>query len=386
MVAKKQRSLHPYAELFPEMTEVEFTELNNDIKARGLLVPILLAPDGSIADGKHRYRACLATGVTPTFEKWAKTDEELLDHVIALNSKRRHMNESQRAMVAAKLATMKQGRPPKDGKETGKFAGLSQDQAATQMGVGERSVRDARKVLEKGHEELKKAVERGQIPVSGASKVSMLTETQQRAVVKRVLDGHARNAKDAMRQLKTEKQIKEIEKSKTKPVKGEFAVVVVDPPWRFEKRREDETQRGKVTYPDMSETEIASLKIPGAKDSILFLWTTNAHLVTGESPRVVRAWGYEPKALLTWVKPKMGVGDWLRGQTEQCIVAVKGKYKLKSVPSSRLDAPTTKEHSQKPEAFYKLVEKCCPGSRCEMFARKERKGWKQVGAELGTIK
>jgi len=386
MAPKKARTLHEYAELFPSMGDAEFNELKADIKARGLIVPILLAPDGRIADGKHRYQACRHLKISPKFEKWTKSEEELLGHVIALNTKRRHLNESQRAMVAARIATMQRGRPSKTDKENVAIATISQEEAASQMGVSRETVIRARKVIDKGIPALTKAVDDGQIPVSGAAKVTQLTEAQQKAVVKKVLDGEARNAKDAMRQMRTAKQIKEIEKSKKKPVKGEFAVVVVDPPWRFEKRREDETQRGKVTYPDMTEAEIASLKIPGAADSLLLLWTTNAHLVTGESPRVVRAWGYEPKALLTWVKPKMGVGDWLRGQTEHVIVAVKGNYKLKSVPSSRMDAPVPKEHSRKPDAFYKLVEKCCPGSRCEMFARVERKGWTQVGAELGTIK
>jgi len=383
----KQRSLHEYAQLFPDMSAAEFDDLKADIKKRGLIVPILLAPDGRIADGKHRYKACRLAKVSPSFEKWTKTEAELLDHVVALNIKRRHLNESQRSWVAAKLVTMPSHRPKKTDSESGAIEPLiSREQAAAQMNVSVEGVKRARKVMEKGHDDLKKAVADGVIPVSGAATVSTLTTAQQRAVVKRVLDGGARNAKDAMRQLRTEKQIKEIEKSKTKPTKGKYAVVVVDPPWRFEKRREDETQRGKVQYPDMSEAEIASVKIPGAENSILLLWTTNAHLVTGEASRVVRAWGYEPKTLYTWVKPKMGVGDWGRGKSEHVIVAVKGKYKLKSVPPTVFEAPAPKVHSQKPDEFYKLVEKCCPGSKCEMFARKERKGWKQVGAELGSVK
>ena len=40
---------------------------------------------------------------------------------------------------------------------------------------------------------------------------------------------------------------------------------------------------------------------------------------------VLDAWGFELKTILTWVKDRMGTGDWLRGQTEHCILAIRGK-------------------------------------------------------------
>jgi len=383
MTKKDTVDIHPYANLFPQIENGEFDDLVADIKKNGLISPIVLASDGRIADGKNRYRACVEAGVTPRYEHWKGTPEDLLDHVIAMNVKRRHLTESQRSMVAAKLVTTVQGRQPTK-PQTGQVAGLSQEQASRQMSVGERTVRRAQKVLTAGVKSLQTAVTQGKITAAGGAVVSLLSKVEQREVVTRVLDGAARNAKVAMKQLRTEKQIKAIENSEANKVEGSYSVVVVDPPWRYEKRREDTTQRGKVTYPDMTEAEIAGLKIPGKDDSILFLWTTNAHLVTGESPRVAHAWGYTPKTLLTWRKPRMGVGDWARGQTEHCIVAVKGDYKLKSVPSTIFDAKTGK-HSQKPDEFYSIVEKCCPGSKCELFARKKRKGWEQDGSELGSI-
>ena len=37
------------------------------------------------------------------------------------------------------------------------------------------------------------------------------------------------------------------------------------------------------------------------------------------------AWGFTQKTILTWAKDRMGMGDWLRGQTEHCLMAVRGK-------------------------------------------------------------
>jgi hypothetical protein len=39
---------------------------------------------------------------------------------------------------------------------------------------------------------------------------------------------------------------------------------------------------------------------------------------------VLDARALESKAMLTWGKPHFGGGDWLRGQTEHCILAVRG--------------------------------------------------------------
>jgi len=85
---------------------------------------------------------------------------------------------------------------------------------------------------------------------------------------------------------------------------------------------------------------------------------------------VVTAWGFEYKTLLTWMKDRMGTGEWLRGQTEHCLLAARGKpVFLHGNDSTALEA-TRREHSRKPEEFYALVERaarvagwnCSPGS------------------------
>ena len=100
---------HPVSELFPLMEGAEFERFADDIEANGLREAILAHRDGSIIDGRNRFRACEARHIEPKFRTYEGTDGELLDFVLSANLHRRHLNESQRAVVAAKMATFEHG-------------------------------------------------------------------------------------------------------------------------------------------------------------------------------------------------------------------------------------------------------------------------------------
>src|ERR1019366_4280582 len=119
------------------------------------------------------------------------------------------------------------------------------------------------------------------------------------------------------------------------------------------------------------------------ENAILWLWTTNAHLPVAFD--VVEAWGFEYKALLTWVKDRMGTGEWLRGQTEHCMLAARGKPVFLHENHSTVLEAARREHSRKPEEFYALVEATCPGGKVELFCRQHRNGWHVYGNDTNKF-
>jgi hypothetical protein len=93
---------HAVAHRFPDMTEAEQEALALDIRDHGQRVPILLY-QGKIADGKHRYAVLKALDREPLTIEFKGTEEELLDAVVSLNLKRRHLTPAQRDVLAWEL-------------------------------------------------------------------------------------------------------------------------------------------------------------------------------------------------------------------------------------------------------------------------------------------
>jgi N6-adenosine-specific RNA methylase IME4 len=182
-------------------------------------------------------------------------------------------------------------------------------------------------------------------------------------------------------ELHREQKRSEIDANAAALPKGKFDCIVVDPPWRYS-TRSDPSSRGVVSYPTMTVEELMALPVGrlAADDAILWCWTTNAHM--REVYRLIDAWGFREKTILTWVKPSVGVGNWLRGQTEHCVLAVRGAPTVRLTSQSTVLTARRRDHSQKPEEFYQLVEKLCPGRKAELFARQRRKGWVGAGNQL----
>lgn len=174
----EQLKFHPVSEIFPSMPPAEFDALVGDITANGLREPIHIMGD-SVVDGRHRYRACLQAGVEPQFVV-VPDGTDLNALVISLNLRRRHLDESQRAMVAARLANL-----PLGSNQHAQICAPSQDSAAEMLNVSRRTVQHARAVLEHGAPELATAVDSGVIAVSSAAALSRLTVDAQQAVLSR---------------------------------------------------------------------------------------------------------------------------------------------------------------------------------------------------------
>jgi N6-adenosine-specific RNA methylase IME4 len=107
---------------------------------------------------------------------------------------------------------------------------------------------------------------------------------------------------------------------------------------------------------------------------------TNASLFAGR--QVMEAWGFTYRSILTWIKPRLGLGHYLRNQTGHLLLGTRGKAPvLFRGQGSWVYAPV-QEHSHKPEEQYAIVERCSPGPYLELFARRPRAGWHVWGNEV----
>jgi hypothetical protein len=153
---------HPAADLFPMMTDEELSALGDDMLEHGQREPIILYR-GQILDGRNRYRACILKGIEPKFMEERPADP--YSFVATANLFRRHLDESQRAMIAVKLANMREGRPA----ETASQDAVSQSKAASLLHVSRPSVQRAQIVQDHGVPDLVTAVEKGAVKVKPAA-------------------------------------------------------------------------------------------------------------------------------------------------------------------------------------------------------------------------
>ena len=167
---------HEYANLFPLLEGDAYWSLVEDIRQNGVQEPIVKYGP-AILDGRNRYlgsRECDRPYPTVEF-----VGDDPLAFVISKNLARRHLSESQRAMIAAKLANLRGG----GRSSTPSIDGVSQGSAATALNVGVASVERAAAVQTRGTPELVASVQAGDVSVSAAAEVAKLPENLQAAIL-----------------------------------------------------------------------------------------------------------------------------------------------------------------------------------------------------------
>lgn len=197
--ATLQVSFHRIANLFPLLEGEEFDALVKDIAEQGVLEPVWLY-EGQILDGRNRWRASQAAGVECPSREYVGTDP--VGFVISLNLKRRHLNTSQRAMIAARLVTMTQGRQPNKGPNSA-ITEVSQRNAANILNVGRTSVREAAKLQSAAPEGVLSAVERGEITMNLADQFCDLPMDIQEGVLATIIEKDASARKLLREAIKT---------------------------------------------------------------------------------------------------------------------------------------------------------------------------------------
>jgi N6-adenosine-specific RNA methylase IME4/ParB-like chromosome segregation protein Spo0J len=346
----------------------DLTELAQSIADVGLLQPIAVCSDGTLIAGERRLRACREIlGWTEIAARVVDLDEiargEFAENVIRKN------------FTLSEIVAIKRRLEPKLKKEAaerrnpsgrvGKFptqTGRAADHVARYVAKDRRTIDKAEAIVEAAEAEPDRF---GKLRAD-MDRTGRVEATYRRLNVVRKAEAIRKEAPPL-------------------PGKGPYRVIVADPPWPYELRQEDPTHRAVYDYPSMSIAQICAMPVASIahEDCILWLWTTNAHMCRVFS--VLDAWGFAHKTILTWVKDRMGTGDWLRGQSEHCLMATRGKPTVQLTNQTTVLHGPVRAHSQKPEEFYEFVEKLCPASRyAELFSRHARENWDGHGDEIAA--
>jgi ParB family chromosome partitioning protein len=169
-------TFHPFADLLPLVEGKQLEELVASIHEDGLLNPIILFR-GRILDGRNRYRALERLGRKPIMgvetQNFTGDEDEALRLVLNLNVQRRHLSASQRAMIAAEVATLRQGE-----------RGINSIQhVSEQLNVSDFLIKAARKLKSKVAPHIMSMVQDGTISLSCADAVADLSEAEQQALL-----------------------------------------------------------------------------------------------------------------------------------------------------------------------------------------------------------
>jgi len=319
----------------------DIDSLIKSIKDIGLLQPIVVDSENNLIAGYRRLEA---------FKKMG--EKAIPAHVVNLenaikgeydeNVKRADYAITQELYKKEEAEARERQGERTDLKLSGKFpeSGQTRDKAARGLGISGRTLEKIRQIVETGDKEL-------------------IAEMDKKKKVDPIY-----------RKLKLKEDEKKI--LSLKPKEGKYRTLIIDPPW--DHGGFSLAGRGKPQYGVMTIEELMNLDVKKWAENgcHLYLWVTNNFLL--EAGKLINHWGFKYKTILTWVKPKIGLGSYFRSSTEHCLFAIFGKEittRVHNIPT-HFEAPVG-EHSEKPPYFYdNIVKKASYPPYGEAFQRKNR--------------
>jgi len=158
-----------------------------------------------------------------------------------------------------------------------------------------------------------------------------------------------------------------------------YQTILADPPWKYGKG----WGWGAGEYYELlKDSEIAKLPVNEIADANchLYLWSPNAKIES--ALKIMLAWGFKYKTMITWAKHRSIFGYYFKGQTEHLLFGVRGKLPPLDRKQTTLMEAKIRKHSQKPDKQYKIIELVSPSPRIELFARQKTEGWDVWGNEV----
>lgn len=170
-----------------------------------------------------------------------------------------------------------------------------------------------------------------------------------------------------------------------------YQIIYADPPWLYQDTLGGNASMGAMPYKVMTLEDIKNLPIKdiSEKDCILFMWVTMPKLE--ECFEVIKSWGFKYKTCaFTWVKQNpsgngifKGLGRWVQGNAELCLLATKGKpHRISKSVSQVVLSPRGRHSAKPPEVRNRIVQLMGDLPRIELFAREKTEGWDVWGNEV----
>ncbi len=179
-----------------------------------------------------------------------------------------------------------------------------------------------------------------------------------------------------------------------------YNVIYADPPWEYDSKRVGRNNKHSASskYSVTDIVELCDMPISSITEdeALCFMWVTVPMMAEGLS--LLSSWGFTYKTMITWEKTGgLGMGHWLRVQTEHLLIGVKGKVKPFHHQEKNIYRHATSHHSAKPHFFRQKVEELSNKSfeqtnKLELFARTregmfgdyEYEGWDVFGNEVNN--
>jgi N6-adenosine-specific RNA methylase IME4 len=366
-----------FKELIPPLTGEEFKQLEENCKAEGIRDAILTW-NGYIIDGHNRYDIAQRFNLSfATNEKHFDNENDVVEWMIRNQFGRRNLSSYQRSVLALQLESVfreKAKEKERIRKTTSQISDESLPEISTKKELGilakvsHDTIAKVKKIEAVATPEVKAKLATGEVSINQAYQEIKKEE------------------KKIERIELIEKQIKDIETGQLPELEGLFDVVSVDPPWPYEGNNKNITSFDAVgrrvanPYPEMSIEQIKKIELPLINDAVVLLWTT--HKFLPDAFDILKYWNLEYKATLVWNKEKIGMGAWFRMQCEFCLVGIKGKPYWNNTTFRDILNEPRREHSRKPEGFFKMIEQITLGRRLEYFSREKRDGWEVFGNDI----
>ncbi|MDI1265003.1 MAG: MT-A70 family methyltransferase [bacterium] len=351
---------HPFANLFPMLADDRRESFRDSLK-ENQNHPIVLHK-GLILDGRNRERELAELGKPVKFVVFVGTDRQALDFVKAENLERRDLTESQRALIGAKIATLRLGdnqhsaqpapigapslfsneaASDASGEAEEQRPSISQADAADMMNVGRRSVQRATVVLEKGAPELVEAVEKGAVAVSAAADIAALPIEEQKAIIAaadpKVVKEVAKKNRSEKQAAGRERRLENMRKPDATPLLAggnKVGVFYIDIPRKFTSWSDDTgAEKSPENHYRVETFEFLAglrdeIQARAKDDAVVFMWAWANSLQ--DQIDLLAEWGFAS------VRRRDDVGRLLRGTDGKILKPVgEGRYRSHQIWAKR---------------------------------------------------